>query len=129
MSDPLNPAAQAANLQAGRAKYKFTFAETDRQFEKDPKTVILRPITLGEEERASRRATEKKSLISYELLKESLYQADDTILTWDGSASREVFLDGCSPIVRDLMMKAFSSLHYAEKEASATFLATMEPIV
>lgn len=129
MSDQLNPAAQAATLQDARPKIKFTIPESERLFLKtDPHTVVMRPITLGEEERAATRAAAKKTLVSYEMLKEALYQADDKLLTWDGPNSREVFLDSCSPTVRDLLLKGYAKLHLSEKEPTEAFLASMVPI-
>jgi hypothetical protein len=127
MSDQnLNPLAQAGALSAARPRFKFPpIPEECRQFATDPTVFVLVPITLGEEQRASARAESKKTGIAYEVMKEALYSVDGKVLGWDGPDSKELVVERCSPLVRDLMLKAYHHVHVVSEDVSKAFLAGM----
>jgi hypothetical protein len=130
MSDPtLNPAAQAASLSSARPKHRWPIDEEFRQYQTDPTSFALVPISVGEEQRASARAEAKKVGIAYEVLKEALVMVDDKAVDWAGPDSREIVIERCSPKVRDLMLKAYHSLHVVPEEQSKAFLAKVQIII
>lgn len=120
----MNPGAQVAALDSARARYEFTIPDKARRWPTDPKVVELREITLQEEMAAAKAAGAEGIRYVYEGLKHSVVSADGRPITWD-AGGKEAFLEGCSPLVRELLTKAFGHLHQPAADSSADFLASM----
>jgi hypothetical protein len=125
----VNPMGQAAALAAARPRYKFIVPETSRAWPSDPKVVVLREITISEETQAATRAGGGALLKHlYECLKYAIVSADGVNITWE-DGGKERFLEGCSPKVATLLVRAYNHVHQPQEEDSAAFLSSATTVV
>jgi hypothetical protein len=127
IQNPLSISGAAQTLAAQHPSYVFIIPATVRAWISDPTTVSLREITLAEEMSASQMASGGFGF-AYECLKHAVVSADGQPITWD-EAGKERFLEGCSPRVRNLLVKAFSKLHEPAKKEEEDFFAEMRVVV
>jgi hypothetical protein len=124
IQNPASPQAAAQTIAAGRPKYRFTFPESVRRWASDPQSIVMKELTLAEEQMANTVANGFGYKMTLECLKHTIIEVNGQPLTWDGAA-KETFLEGCSPPVRDLLIQAYVRLHQTKEDAREDFFASM----
>lgn len=127
-TSPNSPASAAQALASTRPKYQFKIPESVRKWPTDPAVVVLREITLAEEQAANSMAGGFGYKMSVECLKHAIVSADGKAITWDG-ADKEVFIEGLSPLTRDLMLRAYSRIHNTAEAVQEDFFASMQTVL
>lgn len=111
-----------------RPRYRFTFPDKVRTWTSDPKVIVMREITLAEEQQAAIAAGELGYKFAIEATKHSIVSADGKSVTWE-DGGKELFLEACSPQVRELILKAYRRIHQPQAEAEADFFGGMTVVV
>ena len=125
--NPANPVAAAAALSVG-PRFTFTVPESARLLPTDPATITLKSITVAEEMRALKSAEVAGNIAAYELIKASIIEVDGKPLTWDGGA-KDIFVEGLSPKVRQLIIKGHTKLHGTSDKEDDDFLGSMIAVI
>lgn len=107
-----------------RPSYKFTVPDTARQFETDPASITMVPITADEERRANEVADGTKSPLAYELVRQAVKAINGKDVDWN--TNEPEWLERCSPKVRQLVFEAFSRVNRPADEDAAAFLASQQ---
>lgn len=128
VQNPVSASAAAAALAASKPRYKFSIPETARQWPTDPRIVIFREITVSDEMHAAEIAGGVGFKFAYESLKAAIVEVDGKAIT-AMAGERETFIEGCSPKVRDLLLKAHNKLHSPDPGDGDAFLASMTVVV
>lgn len=123
-----NPADAASDLNKLRPRFEFTIPDSERAWPTDPKQIVMREVTVAEEQLASVAASGQGIKYVYEAIKHSIIGADGKTIGWD-AGGKELFLEGCSPKVRDLLTKAYHRLHLPKDESVVDFLGSMKTLV
>jgi hypothetical protein len=123
MSDLANPTGAVIQLDSLRPRFEFKIPESERTLPGDPSVVVLREITVAEEQQASQAASGQGIKYVYEAVKYSLVEADGKPIGW-ADGGKERFLEGCGARVRALLIRAYDSLHMPKEQTATDFLAT-----
>lgn len=103
--------------------HTFTFPDEVRELPSDPKTIVLRQLTFGEEQQALEAATANKTSFVLEGAMRSVLKADNKDITWE-SNGKEIFFSGLSNKVRDLVVRAFSKVSLPDPKVIDDFFAS-----
>jgi hypothetical protein len=128
VQNPDSPQGAAQALTAGRPKYQFKIPEKARVWTTDPAVVVLREITLAEEQSANTSAGGFGYKFTMECVKHSIVSADGRAITWE-AGQKDIFLEGLSPKVRDLLTRAYGRIHQPVEEESEDFFGSMTTVL
>ena len=94
-----------------------------REFETDPKKIVIRQLTYSEELQALQAAATRNTTYQYEGAMRSVVSADDKPITWANN-EKETFFAGLSQAVRELLLRGFSKIALPTPQATQDFLAS-----
>jgi hypothetical protein len=111
-----------------RPRFKYKIPEAARSWPSDPVEIVMRQITLGEEQAAAQVAGEQGYKFAWEATKHAIVSADGRPITWD-DGGKERFIEGCSPKVRELLLKVYRRIHQPTPEVDADFFGSEAVVV
>lgn len=120
IQNAIDPNLAAATLAAGRARISYLVPDADRDIGRDPKKITFVEILMSEEQQALE-AARAGSDLNYELLKHSLFAADDKPISWEADG-KDRFLEATSAKFRQFLLVAYRDIHSPSAEAKAAFL-------
>lgn len=107
-----------------RPVYVFTVPEVVREFEGDPKTLKMVPLSSGEEKQAHDMAGVSATGMSLTLavVKMSMTHVDGKKLSWEDT-SKDDWWDKCGPKMRLFVMRCYRTVNEVSEEQMAGFFA------
>ncbi len=125
MSDEMSNA--LALPQIKRPVYTFTSPKAVREFEGDPKSFKMVPLSSGEEKQAHDLAGADATGMSLTLavVKMSVTHVDGKTLTYEDD-SKDSWWDKCGPKMRLFVMRAYRTVNEVSEEQMADFFAPGE---
>lgn len=107
-------------------KYTFTFPDSARLLDTDPKTITIAPLTLAQELEGNKVAEAGNNVFAKVAM--SICAIDGKAVDWVGGGL-DAAIEKCSPKVRDLIMRAYLKVHMPAQEDTAAFLDSMATTV
>jgi len=98
-------------------------SRSPREFATDPKIIVLRQLTYGEEIQALQACNLHNTDYKYEAAMRSVIAADGKDITWTNN-EKETFFAGLSQAVRELVLYGFQAISMPTTKATADFLAS-----
>ena len=110
-----------------RPQFKFKLPDKVRQFQSDPHSFTMRPITAAEERKANEISDGTKSPLVYELVRVAVCEVDEKPIDWNTTDPE--WLERCSPKVRQLVFEAFGRINRPDEEDTKDFLDSQQMVV
>jgi hypothetical protein len=110
-----------------RWKFKIPLSVRDKRSpDRDPKMVVLRELTPGQMETASRLGKGSGRKSTEESIKLSLWEVDGRRVN-HGDAEADFYFSKWSPKIRVLLYQAWERIHLTSDDEDDAFLSSMEP--